>query len=408
MKKPAKNIRQINIVNILRTVSNPSIKMTIGFVLDDSLDKNDGVQQYVLALGNWMTSQGHDVHYLMGHTKRTDIPNVYSLSRNMKVRFNGNRMSMPLPGRKKSIRRVLQDIPFDILHIQMPYSPFLAARIIKYASPHTAIIGTFHIAPYSSAVSVANKSLSVVLKRSLKRFNDIVSVSQAAADFAKATYGIESEILPNVVDVKRFSSAKPLFAESKPVILFLGRLVPRKGCRTLLEAAAILSKERGIPSFKVHIGGGGHLGDELKQYVNDHGLGKIVTFQGFINEDLKPGFYASGDIAVFPSSGGESFGIVLLEAMASGRPVVLGGDNPGYRTVLGPKPELLFPARDSVQLAEKLSVLLLDSHKANSIVAWQKEYVPSFDVAVVGEKLIKRYVNAVNSLNDHKNVENVR
>jgi phosphatidylinositol alpha-mannosyltransferase len=170
--------------------------MTIGFVLDDSLDKNDGVQQYVLALGNWMTSQGHDVHYLMGHTKRTDIPNVYSLSRNMKVRFNGNRMSMPLPGRKKSIRRVLQDIPFDILHIQMPYSPFLAARIIKYASPHTAIIGTFHIAPYSSAVSVANKSLSVVLKRSLKRFNDIVSVSQAAADFAKATYGIESEILP--------------------------------------------------------------------------------------------------------------------------------------------------------------------------------------------------------------------
>jgi phosphatidylinositol alpha-mannosyltransferase len=72
-------------------------KLTIGFVFDDSLDKPDGVQQYVLTLGDWMKKQGHSVHYLVGATTRDDIANVHSLSRNMRVAFNGNRMSVPLP-----------------------------------------------------------------------------------------------------------------------------------------------------------------------------------------------------------------------------------------------------------------------------------------------------------------------
>jgi hypothetical protein len=77
--------------------------MKIGFVLDDTLDSTDGVQQYVLTLGKWFTDQGNDVHYLVGATKRRDIPGVHSLSRNMSVRFNGNRMSMPLPAKKSEI-----------------------------------------------------------------------------------------------------------------------------------------------------------------------------------------------------------------------------------------------------------------------------------------------------------------
>jgi phosphatidylinositol alpha-mannosyltransferase len=375
--------------------------LTIGFILDDSLDKSDGVQQYVLGLGTWMAAQGHHVHYLMGETKRTDIPNIHSLSRNMNVRFNGNRMSMPLPGSNKSIKRVLDSVNFDILHVQMPYSPFMAARVIAQASPRTAVIGTFHIAPYSAVVSAANRSLSIVLKRSLRRFNDVISVSQAAADFAKSTYGLSSVILPNVVDVSRYSSAKPLITEKKPVILFLGRLVPRKGCRTLLEAVALLVKGGEVPEFKVYIGSKGPLEAELKQYVHDNHLDDIVTFSGFIDEKDKPAYYSSADIAVFPSNGGESFGIVLLEAMASEHPVVLGGDNPGYRTVLGPKPELLFPARDAQILATKLAELLTDHKKAAALLDWQKKYVVDFDVAVVGTKLVERYRAALNSLNAH-------
>jgi Glycosyltransferase Family 4 len=125
--------------------------MKIGFVLDDTLDSTDGVQQYVLTLGKWLKDQGHDVHYLVGATKRRDIPDVHSLSRNMSVRFNGNQMSMPLPAKKFEITALLSTEKFDVLHVQVPYSPLLAHRVIMAAPPQTAIIGTFHIAPNSAS-----------------------------------------------------------------------------------------------------------------------------------------------------------------------------------------------------------------------------------------------------------------
>ncbi len=156
-------------------------------------------------------------------------------------------------------------------------------------------------------------------------------------------------------------------------------------------------KTETVPDFKVYIGGPGHLMDDLKNYVKDHKLSDKVTFSGFIHEEDKAGYYASADIAVFPSSGGESFGIVLLEAMSSGRSVVLGGDNPGYRTVLGPRPELLFPARNASVLADKLTELLLNQSKAAEIIQWQNSYVPQFDVAAVGAQLVARYESVLKS-----------
>src|ERR1039458_8447904 len=107
--------------------------LKVGFVLDDSLDKTDGVQQYILSLGSWLKQQGHDVHYLVGETVRTDIPNVHSLSRNINARFNSNRMSTPLPASPARIRKLLEDVQFDVLHVQIPYSPFLAQQIIELA-----------------------------------------------------------------------------------------------------------------------------------------------------------------------------------------------------------------------------------------------------------------------------------
>src|SRR5579875_4032120 len=100
--------------------------MKIGMVLDDTLDTPDGVQQYVLQVGRWLSAQGHDVHYLVGATTRTDIPNIHSLSRNKQVRFNGNRMSMPLPASRKKLKQFLRTEQFDVLHVQVPYSPFMA------------------------------------------------------------------------------------------------------------------------------------------------------------------------------------------------------------------------------------------------------------------------------------------
>jgi phosphatidyl-myo-inositol alpha-mannosyltransferase len=129
--------------------------MKIAFALDDTLDTPDGVQQYVLSLGSWLAAQGHNVHYLVGNTTRNDVTNVHPLSRNWKVRFNGNRMSIPLPVSRHKLRAFLAEQQFDVLHVQVPYSPFLAGQLMRAAPASTAIIGTFHILPYSRMVTFA-------------------------------------------------------------------------------------------------------------------------------------------------------------------------------------------------------------------------------------------------------------
>lgn len=378
-------------------MANQPERLKIGFVLDDSLDKSDGVQQYVLGLGSWLESAGHEVHYLVGQTSGVN-PHVHSLAKNINVRFNGNRMSIPLPASKRAIRGLLAREQFDVLHVQMPYSPWLAHRIIRLASPKTAVVATFHIVAINQLVTRATKLLALWTRRSLARFDSIVSVSSAAAEYAKATYGVDSQVLPNVVDYQRFALAKPLLAKKPGItVLFLGRLVPRKGCRLLLEAIDLLvhDSKLNLAPFSVQICGRGPLEASLKQYVQAHNLGDIVSFSGFVTEEDKPAYYATADIAVFPSSGGESFGIVLLEAMSTGTAVVLAGDNSGYRSVLAERPELLFNAQDSRALATKLAEYLQNETARSQAIAWQKTYVQQFDVATVGAKLLELYKQAL-------------
>lgn len=379
----------------------PLVKpLKIGLVLDSGLDKPDGVQQYVLAVGEWLRGQGHDVHYLVGQTQRRDIENVHSLGRSIKVRFNGNNGSIPLLARKSKLRSLLAVEQFDVLHVQVPHHPLLAQRIILAAGPETAIIGTFHIAPYSKLVTAGNKALGVWLKPSLRRFDKIVSVSSAAADFARRTFGIETDVLPNVVDYKRFQSAKalPRYDDGILNILFLGRLVPRKGCQLLLQAVAQLKSKgwkNGLPKFRVVVCGSGPLEKQLRRFAARNNLTKIVDFIGFVNEADKPRYYASADIAVFPASGGESFGIVLLEAMAGGRAVVLAGDNPGYRSVMSPQPDLLFDTAKAGALADKLAYYLKDQTQRRLMQVWEADYAKQFDVNVVGAKLLGIYHEAL-------------
>lgn len=368
--------------------------MKIGLVLDDTLDTPDGVQQYVLTLGEWLRKQGQDVHYLVGESARSDLQNMHSLSRNVKVRFNGNRMSMPLPTSRVKLGRFLREQQFDVLHVQMPYSPWLAHRIMLAAPKGTALVGTFHIMPYSQMVRLANHGLGLLVRRSLKRFDAIFAVSTAAQAFAAKAFRVRnSTVLPNVVDEQRFRAAKPLpqFADGKLNIMFLGRLVPRKGCATLLEAVNILNQRKNLPPFRVVVCGKGPLDAELKQYVAAQRLESLVTFAGFVAEAEKPRYFASADIMAFPSSGGESFGIVLIEALASGRPIVLAGDNPGYRAVMAPRPDLLFPATSAFDLANKLTTFLRDAEARAETLTWQSEYAKQFDVATVGTALLKTY-----------------
>jgi phosphatidylinositol alpha-mannosyltransferase len=195
-----------------------------------------------------------------------------------------------------------------------------------------------------------------------------------------------------VFDYARFQAAKP-FPSDKPTILFLGRLVARKGCLTLLQAIAQLPKDL---DFRVLICGRGPLEATLRAYVSQHHLTQ-VEFAGFVDEADKPRYYATADISVFPSSGGESFGIVLIEAMASGRAAVLAGDNPGYRSVLGEKPELLFNPRKPAELAAKLEQYLTDEVARQAAAAWGKSACRQYDVERVGHELLKIYGEALRS-----------
>ena len=365
----------------------PSKPLKIGFVLDDTLDTPDGVQQYVLTLGTWFAKQGHEVHYLVGESSRKDIDNVHSMARNVKVRFNQNRLSIPLPTRKELIAQKLADLDLDVLHVQMPYSPLFAGRVIQAAPKKTKIIGTFHIVPASWLHSAGARSLELMNRRTLKRFATIISVSPAAARFAKTVFGIQSVIVPNAVSIEAMVHRPIVNSISK--IVFLGRLVERKGCQHLLAALKQLQAQYG-GDYEVIIAGKGPLLEKLQAYAQKHTLRRI-KFIGFVSEADKPALLAGADIAVFPSTGGESFGIVLIEAMAAGARVVLGGDNVGYQSVLGDHPDLLIDAHDTKSFANRLQYFLEHPKARTAAAEWAQSAIGQYDVSVVGNKVLKLY-----------------
>lgn len=371
--------------------------LTIGLVLDDSLDSTDGVQQYVVALGRWLTGQGHEVHYITSETNRTDLPNLHVLSKRVKTRFNGNRGGSPLPASPQAVKKLLRDIPFDVLHVQVPYSPFMAGQLITKARSSTAIVGTFHIFPESRFVTTATRGLGIWVHRQLKRFDTMLAVSSAAQKFAWRTFRIESIIVPNMIDVSKFLLPARNYADKKKVeIVFLGRLVERKGATQLLQAIEYIETHRltEVP-YHVTVGGKGLLRNSLEAFVHEKRLQKKVTFTGFVAESKKAAFLASGDIAVFPSTGGESFGISLLEALAATPGTVLAGDNAGYRTVMEGFENQLCDPNDTKTFAELLAAHIDDPKLRATLHAKQKAYVTKFDTPVVASQVLGHYKRAL-------------
>lgn len=375
----------------------PTRRLKIGLVLDDSLDKTDGVQQYVVTLGQWLQREGHEVHYLVGHTERTDLPRIHSLSRNVQVHFNQNRMSTPLPVSRRKIRELLEREPFDVLHVQMPYSPFLAGRIVRYAPRDTVLVGTFHILPFSGFESLATRLLGLNQRRRLKKFDQVVSVSEPAARFARKSFRLKTKVLPNAVPISRFQAGKKMrkYNDGKLNIVYLGRLVERKGAMFLLETVKKLHELNLVHNARVIIAGKGPLESSLKEFVQKHRLGKVVQFFGYVSEKDKPDLLASADIAVFPSTGGESFGIVLVEAMAAGADVVIAGKNPGYASVMRERPKQLVKPADTEAFVRTLKYFLIHTKARAAARSWQKTKVLDYDVRVVGGRLLQIYEAAL-------------
>ena len=367
--------------------------LKIGFVLDGGIEKPDGVQQYITALGNYFNSKGHEVRYIVAGPIPGSINNAKSLASSIKVKSNGNELTIPLPTSSKKVRNYLDEEKFDVLHIQTPYSPLMGERTIFLSGKKTAIIGTFHIIPGSKLLSIGDWLLGKLCYFSLRKFDQMLSVSSAAQHIAKRDFGLDTIIVPNVVNYSKYNDVSiKKKVDSPKIILFLGRLVPRKGSLELLKSLKILVESHDkLPQFKLCLAGSGPLEPKLREFIKNNNLGSYVEFKGFIDEIEKPKIYASADISVFPSISGESFGIVLIEALSSGKSVVLAGNNVGYSSVLAPKPELLFNPKKHSELADLLFYYLTHEVERKELAKWGETYAKNFDVGVVGDKIIEIY-----------------
>ncbi|HJE56435.1 phosphatidyl-myo-inositol alpha-mannosyltransferase [Bifidobacterium pseudolongum subsp. globosum] len=372
--------------------------LTIGFVFDDTLDALDGVQQHIITIGTELVRRGHDVHYLVGETHHSPVPQTVSLARNVMVSFNGNRMRIPLPVRKREIRAALAHNNYDILHIQAPYSPLFGGRVLECAPQSTGVVATYHIAPIDRRARYGGRALGLVNAHSHRRVDEVIAVSQVAAQYAQFTAHTHGTIIANPVNVEKFATAahRATRDAAHPHIVFLGRLVPRKGAQLLLEALDY-GERHGMfpmPGLHVTIAGEGPLMDDCVQRAAR--LRTPVQFVGTVDEG-KADLLASADVAVFPAIGGETFGIVLPEAIASGAGVTLAGDNPGYRwTMRGDEDALFSVGPDHARvLAERIERALTDAPWARRLHAREEALLDRYNVQAVTDEVEQVYARAI-------------
>lgn len=372
--------------------------LTIGFVFDDTLDALDGVQQHIITIGTELARRGHDVHYLVGETHHSPVPQTVSLARNVMVSFNGNRMRIPLPVRKREIRAALAHNNYDILHIQAPYSPLFGGRVLECAPQSTGVVATYHIAPIDRRARYGGRALGLINAHSHRRVDEVIAVSQVAAQYVQFTAHTHGTIIANPVNVEKFATAahRATRDAAHPHIVFLGRLVPRKGAQLLLDALDY-GERHGMfpmPGLHVTIAGDGPLMDDCVQRAAR--LRTPVQFVGTVDEG-KTDLLASADVAVFPAIGGETFGIVLPEAIASGAGVTLAGDNPGYRwTMRGDEDALFSVGPDHARvLAERITRALTDAPWARRLHAREEALLDRYNVQAVTDEVEQVYARAI-------------
>ncbi|HYR52027.1 MAG TPA: glycosyltransferase family 4 protein [Candidatus Dormibacteraeota bacterium] len=279
---------------------------------------------------------------------------IVRIGRNVAVPYNGaeNNLTVGLRLREK-LQDILDEERFDLLHVHCPVSPVLPLIALRIAKQ--PIVGTFHSTVTSD---LAFRLFRKALLPSFRRIDRSLAVSEEARSCVLRHFPGPVEILPNGVSLERFRPGLPRlerFDDEIPNILFVGRHDPRKGLPELMAACDALARDQ-VP-FRLIVVGDGLLRRRIERMAGGALSGR-VHFEGRVSNDRLPRYYASADLFCSPARGGESFGIVLLEAMASGVPIVA-TDLPGYRTVLTPGEEgLMVPTRDPQALAQALRTLL--------------------------------------------------
>ena len=333
--------------------------MKIGMVSPYDFTWPGGVTAHVAQLARELGRSGHEVQVLAPHSPSRECQDsdlLVPLGRSVPLPSGGSIARVSLSWwLYPKIRALLKKEKFDIIHLHEPMAPILPLCVLEFSD--TVNVGTFHA---SYARQHLYRMSSPIIKRWQQRLHGNIAVSPAAQRYVNNTFPGDYEIIPNGIDYDHFSANVrpfPKYQDGKLNILFVGRLEKRKGLRYLLEAYGRLKWE--MPDIRLIVVGPGNPDRESYRVISSQNL-QDVEFVGRASYEYLPRYYASADIFCSPATGAESFGIVLLEAMAAGKPVVA-SDIEGYRGIITHGEQgLLFPKKDSDALADTLRVLARD------------------------------------------------
>ncbi|MFQ5857728.1 MAG: glycosyltransferase family 4 protein [Anaerolineae bacterium] len=324
-----------------------------------------GVQEHISHLSEHFQALGHQVQILAASStdKGALQDNVITVSDTIvPIPFSGSIVRISISPRVYwRIKRILEEGQFHIIHLHEPIVPLLPLVVLRHAKAVT--VGTFHAYRDSHAAYEWGKP---AIQPFIDRLDGKIVVSEAARSTVARYFPGEYVVIPNGVEVERFADHRiariEAFDDGRPNILFVGRLDKRKGFKHLLEAFRFI--KAAVPDARLLVVGR-YDEEDLEPfvwYVQRHEL-ENVHFVGYVPSDELPRYYQTADVCCVPSTGFESFGIVLLEAMASGTPVVA-SSIPGYREVLTDGKEgLLVEPGDVDQLASATIALLNDPHR---------------------------------------------
>jgi phosphatidylinositol alpha-mannosyltransferase len=359
----------------------------IGIACPYTWDVPGGVQAHVRDLADSLLALGHSVSVLspVDDPDRADLPPyVVPAGRAVPVPYNGSVARLVFgPLSLARTRRWLREGGFDVLHVHEPTVPSVSMMACFAASG--PIVATFHTATARSrALQLFGTALQPVLEKVIGR----IAVSPAARRVVVEHLGGDAVLIPNGVDVARFDGADPLPRPAQPTVVFLGRIdEQRKGLAVLLEALPELVNL--VPDVRLLVAGPGDV-DEVREAVPPS-LRDRVELLGLVSEHDKPRVFASGDVYCAPNTHGESFGIVLVEAMAAGTPVVA-SDLEAFRRVLQEgEAGVLVPVRDAGALAAGLGALLQDPERRALLSAAGRRAVQAYDWSTVTRQVVEVY-----------------
>ncbi len=367
----------------------PLSKKRIGIVCPYGWDTPGGVQSHVRDLAEYLIRQGHYVSVLAPAIDEENLPDyVTSAGRPISIPYNGAVARVLFgPIAFARVRQWINNGSFDVLHLHEPAIPSIS--LLACWAAEGPMVGTFHAAAKRQKVTFA---VAPILEPVIEKLTARIAVSEAARETLTEHLETDAIVVPNGIYADRYRDGSVDQRWTGNTIGFIGRFEEKRKGLDILAAAlpAVISR---YPDVKVFIAGPGDSEAALKEI--DPSLHSRFTFLGRISEEEKANFLASVALYIAPNTGGESFGIILAEALAGGASVVA-SDIPAFDSLLGHgQYGTLFESENSADLSEKIIDLLGDEGKRRAIAQRGKLYAQEFDWDVVAEKIYDVYEMAM-------------